>query len=69
MLWMPNEFHEFDTIKNFYRASHVDGVMTDRPSKLKEWIDVNYLGKKDGLKSTLLSSNEKDGQELTVFEI
>ena len=36
ILWTPNEQTEFSKIKNTWR---VDGVMTDRPSKLREWVE------------------------------
>ena len=38
LLWTPNERSDFDTIRKLY-GDNIDGVMTDRPTLLKEWIN------------------------------
>ena len=48
ILWVPNEDSEFGKIKSTWR---VDGLMTDRPSKLREWAEDYQMIKQGGYNS------------------
>ena len=61
VLWVANEKSEFGKIKNTWR---VDGVLTDRPSKLREWTELyNSFGKRDLSK---VEYSERDNELLII---
>ena len=52
-MWTPNEKSEFNTL-SYWFGDNIDGVMTDKPTALKEWID-EYMGFKKNLGKYLIS--------------
>ena len=69
MLWTPNEKSEFNKIFYWF-GDKIDGVMTDKPTTLREWID-DYIGFKENLGKYLVSfklgNDEIQEEEMTIF--